>query len=242
MCIQQGSNSLLWCAAGRSAADAARAEALVRQLKVGAAVAVHLQVALLCKGSCDLCAIAALEQFPATHAGTAKLMHAVCVACTQLVSESNETASLIGMENAFQLVGTACRLAAHRCRKDHCRLPSTITASGTTFKNACTLVGSETNHAAQGEGLVTLHSALTEAGQQRGDAAGEHLTACARAAHEAMVKHSDQNVCMAALKALKVSSAAMRANLFFDNGANFLVNAVPVPSTQHLPAATRAFL
>lgn len=196
----------LWCAAGYTAAAAACDRVLSEQLQIGAAIAVMFQLAMLRKkGLCEHCTAGILDRFSATDAGQAALMDAACVACTRVVTSSNTSTSLPGLENAFWMVETAADLVSQFLGEGVHQAVCCATAAEKTTGDSSIggPAGPKTSSTLQKEVRNCQQDDETEACHKCSEV--EHMLACARAAHDTMVKHTDQNVCISALKALKVS-------------------------------------
>ena len=206
---------LLWtmmlCVVGHKAGVAACAKELSGRLKVGAAVASMLQLGLLKSASTGSpsaqAAAAATGSFSAAH-GPAALLRAACAACMTVVADANEATSLAELENAFWVVDTACALGAELPQEVVPRAASythsTSTAAATSSDLAAAVNGPGSSRAANQEALRCQQQDGVGTGGAAVPTGTEHVLACARAAHDAMVRHSDQGVCMSALKALKV--------------------------------------
>lgn len=190
------------CAAGHVDAATASTQVLSGQLQVGAAVAVMFQLAALksCGASHPHTRCSPADNLSAPHEPAALLQEA-CMACTRVVADSNERASLVGLENAFWMVQAACGLVALGvAQATYCDSGATD-ASGNSREvrsvpGASSTVNQEALSGHQEDRAAPCCTAL--------HAGTEYMLACARAAHDVMVKHTDQNVCMSALKALKV--------------------------------------
>lgn len=166
-------------------------------MKVGAAVAVMLQVAVLQSPQCTPCTARVLETCSATQTGQYGLIAAACTACMCLVAHSQETRSLEGLDSAFWTLGGACTLAARSLEKEQRAAGYHVDAAHSAGP---TLAHPDDPGTASGATCDSQQSSLLRVH----DAAEEQIFACARAAHSTMVEHTDQSVCMSALKALKV--------------------------------------